>query len=184
LEEALQLEKYQADLVPFRFERLAMGDDVDSLEFSLRGEFPGKYKVVNSVLSEDSDSSRVVITLPTYSRSVFLALTQKNQIETSRILANLEDYERESKVELGLGETIRLPEPSDAASQMPYAVLLLRTATAPSLAAVPDRRTIDDISTNFFLAVPLTGDEWKVRNERGHDALMDLFEERGKDLFF
>ncbi len=67
---------------------------------------------------------------------------------------------------------------------MPYAVILLRTATSLDFAKVPDSKCIDDRQTLFFLAVPLTKDEWDLRKQCGHDALLERFQEDGKELYF
>lgn len=180
----MQLDRYQAAVLTFLFDRLPIGDDVDSLEFALSGEFEGKFRLAHSVIEAADRSARVVFTLPTYSQSVFLALTRSRLNETALILANLEDYERESSMQLGLGEVILTPEQVQHGPDTPHAVILLRTATSFDCAEVPDSQTIDGKPTLFFLAVPLTKDEWELRRQRGHDALMDRFQEDEKELFF
>ena len=180
----MRLEKYQAAVLAFLFDRLPIGDDVDSLEFSLSGEFAGKYRVAHSAIESVDQTARVVFTLPSYSRSVFLALTRTKLNETARILANLEDYERESSMQLGLGEVVVTPEQVQDGADTPHAVILLRTATSLDCAKVPDSQAIDGKQTLFFLAVPLTKEEWELRRQRGHDALMDRFQDDEKELFF
>lgn len=180
----MQLEKYQAAVLAFLFDRLPIGDDVDSLEFSLSGGFAGKYRVAHSAIESADRTARVVFTLPSYSHSVFLALTRTKLNETARILANLEDYERESSMQLGLGEVVLTPEQAQDGGDTPHAVILLRTATSLDCAKVPDSQTIDGRQTLFFLAVPLTKDEWELRRQHGHDALMDQFQDDEKELFF
>lgn len=180
----MQLDRYQAAILTFLFDRLPIGDDVDSLEFALSGGFEGKFRLAHSVIEAADRSTRVVFTLPTYCQSVFLALTRTRVTETARILANLEDYERESSVQLGLGEVVLTPDDLQQDPDVPHAVILLRTATSLDCAEVPDCQTIDGTPTLFLLAVPLSKDEWELRTQRGHDALMDRFQEGEKELHF
>jgi hypothetical protein len=180
----MKLDRYQAATLTFLFDRLPIGDDVDSLEFALSGKFGGMFRLAHSVIEAADRSARVVFTLPTYSQSVFLALTRTRLNETARILANLEDYERDSSMQLGLGEVVLTPEQIQRDADIPHAVILLRTATSFDCAEVPDKQTIDGKLTQFFLAVPLTTDEWELRRQFGHDALMDRFQEDEKELFF
>ncbi|KVO10961.1 hypothetical protein WL30_27160 [Burkholderia ubonensis] len=180
----MKLEQYQAAVLTFLFDRLPIGNDVDSLEFSLSGEFAGKYRVAHSSIESSDRTMRVIFTLPSYSRSVFIALTRTRLNDTARILANLEDYERETSMQLGLGEVVVVPDQAPEGADMPYAVILLRTATSLDCEGVPDDYTIDGKQTRFYLAVPLTKDEWELRRQRGHDALMDRFQDEGKELWF
>lgn len=180
----MQLNKYQAAVLAFLFERLPIGDDVSSLEFALSGEFLGEFRVAHAVIASSDQLSKVVFTLPTYSRSVFLALTRTKLDETTLVLANLEDYERESCMQLGLGEVVLMPKQLQDGIDAPHAVILLRTATSLDCDNVPDRESINGIRTLFFLAVPLTKDEWELRKQHGHDELMDRFHDCGKELFF
>ena len=179
-----QLKKYQASVLSMLFECLPLGDEVDTLEFSLSGTFAGKYRAGHSTIESTDKPAQVVFSLPTYSRSVFLALTRANPIETARVLANLEDYERESSLQLGLGEVVVTPDQVRRDSDTPFAVILLRTATSLDCTNVPDQQDICGQRTLFFLVVPITKGEWDLRRERGHDALMDKFQIDRKDLFF
>ncbi|KWO37708.1 hypothetical protein WT97_25950 [Burkholderia sp. MSMB1459WGS] len=67
---------------------------------------------------------------------------------------------------------------------MPYAVILMRTATSLDCAGVPDHQMIGGKQTQFFLVVPLSRDEWELRRQSGHDALIDRFRDDQKELFF
>ena len=87
-------------------------------------------------------------------------------------------------MQLGLGEVVLTPEQAQDDADEPHAVILLRTATSLDCAKVPDSQSIDGKRTLFFLAVPLTKDEWELRRQRGHDALMDRFQDDEKELFF
>lgn len=176
--------KYQASILTFLFDRLPIGEDVDSMEFSLSGQFAGKYHIAHSAIETATGDAHIVFTLPCYSHSVFLALTRINVAETARLLANLEDFERESSQDLRLGEVVITPEQELRDHEMPFAVILLRTATSLECARVPDSWEIDGKRTSFFFVVPLTMAEWELRSKSGHDALMEKFEASGKELFF
>lgn len=121
--------------------------------------------------------------LPTHSRTVFFAFNDSGLKPVGRVLANLEDYERETSTELGLGEVVVLPD-QDISSTAPYAVLLLPTETAPVLSGVPHVQQIDGEPIHFCLAVPLSREEHELRRREGHDALIDLFERTRKSLSF
>lgn len=180
----MPINKHQASILAFLFDRLPIGDDVDSLEFSLSGVFKGKYHAAHAAIESEDQEVRIVFTLPSYSSSVFLALTRTRPGETARLLANLEDYERESSLGLGLGEVIKTPQLAQRDPETPFSVILLRTTTSLDCAEVPDRQEIDGKPMSFFLAVPLTKAEWELRRQFGHDALMDKFQTEGKQLFF
>jgi Suppressor of fused protein (SUFU) len=180
----MKLEKYQASVLAFLFDSLPIGDDVDSLEFSLSGGFAGKYCVAHSAIKSSDQSARIVFTLPSYSQSVFFALTRTKLNDVARILANLEDYERETSMPLGLGEVVLTPEQIQHGVSNTHAVILLRTATSFDCARVPDSKVIDGKQTLFFFVVPLTKDEWELRRQRGHDVLMNWFQDNEKELFF
>jgi hypothetical protein len=180
----MQLDRYQASILEFLFERLPIENDVGSLEFSLSGTFDGKYYAAYGAIEGAEDQAQVIFNLPRYSTSVFLALGRSKPRETARLLANLEDYERESSLSLGLGEAILTNGRPGENSEAPFAVILLRTATSLDCGRVPDRAEIAGKSTSFLLAVPLTEVEWDCRRQFGHDALMDMFQSEGKELFF
>ena len=180
----MKLSIYQAKILSFLFESLPTTDEVDYLEFSLSGSFSGKYRVVHSEIRDVDTPSRIVFNLPTYSQSVFLALTKTNPSETALILANLEDYERETSKALRPGETVVLPNELSSIACAPYGLVLLRAATSVDCEAIPDNKDFDERRTSFSLVVPLTKDESEIRNQLGHDALMDEFERSQKQLFF
>lgn len=180
----MQLDKYQASVLAFLFEKLPIGDVVDSLEFSLSGSFTGKYRAAHSAIKQSDQPAHVVFTLPTYSHSVFMALTRTRPNETARLLANLEDYEREASLALRFGEVVVTPDQVRSGAETAFAVILLRTATSLDCAGVPDSQELDGKRTSFFLVVPLTKEEWELRHQHGHDALMNKFQADEKELFF
>jgi hypothetical protein len=171
------LTRKQGAILSFLFENVELGQEVDTLDFRLRGDFSGRYLAAHSRLDDDL---HLVFTLPTYSDSVFFGVAKGKAIDVASVLANLEDYERQHS-QLQLGEALRLP---DEAKQYPalYALLLLRAATLLKLKGLPDRVQIDGTQVKFALAVPLSLDEYEHRRLKGHDSLMEEFQLNGKVL--
>jgi len=170
------------------FDHLPIGEgiDLDILEFSLEGDFFGKFRAAHCSLESFFESERVVFTLPSFSSSVFVALCRGAEKNVARLLANLEDYERERSIQLGLGEVVVTPDKliGRAGGLEAHAVILLRTATAIDCAQIPDSEIVDGRETSFFLVLPLSAEECEIRRRLGHDALMDKFQVDGKDIFF
>jgi hypothetical protein len=178
----MELNKYQANLVTKLFSDLHIGDDISSLEFSLSGEFSGKYRAAFHTLAEGD--GYIVFNTPVYGSSVFIGLAESDPKAAALILANLEDYERENSLKLGLGEVVVMPNDLKNDGKDLFGVILLRTASSLECSDVPDKAMIQEIETSFFLAVPISRQEYEIRRERGHDVLMDVFEKDRKDVFF
>jgi hypothetical protein len=174
----MELEKYQAAVLATVFERADIGDSVEWFQFALSGDFRGQF--VAAAAKVGAAGEHIVFNLPTYATDVFVGLTDKDPKAVALILANLEDYEREGGLRLRPGETVVIPTTTDA----PFAVLLLRPATLPDAAALPDTAEIAGRPTAFLLAVPLSKEEYDLRAAYGHDRLLDHFEEVGKSLAF
>jgi hypothetical protein len=177
----MHLEKYHAAVLELMFERTAIAKTANTFRFALSGDFDGEFSAAAARAGYDGEY--IALNLPTYSASVFIALTDKDPESVVRLLANLEDYERENGLQLGLGEAVVVPDIS-AQFAAPFAVLLLRTASLSDIADVPDRADIAGRPTAFFLAVPLTKTEYDFRTAHGHDLLLDEFEKQGKSLVF
>jgi hypothetical protein len=180
----IQLDKMQSSILAFLFDKLPISDAVDTLDFALSGDFHGKYYAAHAPLSQ-GEGINVVFTLPKYTTHTFFALTRSKELDVARLLANIEDCERVSSISLGFGEAVVMQgKMVSSESWEPYGVLLLRTASAVDLRNVPDKESINGQEIFFLLAVPLTKTEWDYRKQFGHDALMDLFQSKGKELFF
>lgn len=179
----MRLSTYQAKILEVLFDRLPIDDPIDTFEFSFTGEFAGIFQVGYGRFREPT-SGGVCFNLPKYSSSVFLGLTRDDPKIVARILANLEDYERDHALELRHGEVVITPNQVAPRNQIPFGVILLRTASSPDCMRVPDRLPIDGRAASFLLAVPITADENAFRHRHGHDALMDEFEGRQKDIYF
>ena len=180
------LNKLQAAVLVFLFEKLAFEDEVNTLNFSLAGDFCGKYfgGFAGTPNEQLEQVAKVAFTLPTYTDSVFLAVTHSKERDVIRILANIEDYEREHSRELNLGEVVLLPKFQIDGNERIHAVLLLRTAISELLNTIPDRQMIGGREIKFALVVPLTKAEFDYRKKFGHDALMDKLQDQDKDIYF
>jgi hypothetical protein len=178
----MKLNKYQANLVTKLFSDLHIGDDISSLEFSLSGDFSGKYRAAFHALGEGG--GYIVFNIPVYGSSVFIGLAESDPKAAALILANLEDYERENSLKLGLGEVVIMPSDLKNEDKDLFGVVLLRTASSVECSDVPDKAMVQEVETSFFFAVPISRREYEIRRERGHDALMGVFEESRKYIFF
>ena len=179
---AMKLTPYQAKILEFLFGCLPMGEGVDTLDFALKGDFRGRYFAAHAPL-KDSDAS-VVFNLPIYSESVFIGLSRSDPKHTSLLLANLEDYERESGLRFKSGDVAKIPARASGNADPPFALLLMKTAVASECANVPGHIRIAGKDTSFFLVVPISEGEDRIRAESGHGALMEAFEGTNKDIFF
>lgn len=180
----MTLDKFQAAVTAALFERLPISDDIRTFEFSLFGDFPGAFRAGCATLDTGIEQVEIVFNLPSYSDSVFLAVNESDPRVTARLLANLEDYERERGLQLKLGDSVVLSHENGSDGNLPFALILLRTASSLDLLTVPDRLAIGGREARFFLAVPLSEPEWLVRREKGHDALIDRFVKHDKSLAF
>ena len=170
-------------MLSYIFDRLPIDDAIDTLSFSLSGNFRGNFYSGIGVV-EGKSSDRIVFSIPQYNDSVFFALTRSDASHVARILANLEDYERETGNKLNFGEIIDIPASNEKMDDLCSSVMILRTATAPYLRNVPDKEVIGGNEINFLFAIPLSRDEVIFRNNFGHDRLMDEFAKTSKNIFF
>ena len=178
------LNQTQAAILAFLFDKLPIGLEVETLNFCLAGNFSGKFHSAVGTIDGSEQDGEIVFSVPSYTNDVFLALTHKNKHQVARVLANVEDYERENHCELDHSDVVLVRAIVGEADLERYGVLLIRTATSPELIAVPDTMNIAGREVRFFLAVPLTRDEYIYREQFGHDALMDMFSEKSKSLYF
>ncbi len=178
------LNKLQYAIVSLLFEYAKLRDPVTPLEFTLSGDFLGKFNAVVGVVEDVDEAVFLVATLPRYTNTVFVALTRGQEMEVARLLANLEDYERENMMHMQLGEVAGQPHASEVAEFIPHATILMPIATADILQSIPPVTTITGQEVRFMLVLPLSKKELECRNTLGHDAMIDMFQKEGKSLFF
>lgn len=171
----------QASVLAFIVERVESRDEIEVLNFRLSGKFGGIFHaaVLDIGKDEEGDSIRLVVTLPTYSQGVFLALTVSQPREVARLLANLEDYERETGHSLDPLETVVTDGPGDV-----KALFLLRTASHAEMSSIPDSALISAKEHKFSLVVGIDATEYSCKCERGVDALLNVLQSSGKSLIF
>ncbi len=179
-----KLTTMQSAILVDLFDQLPVGDEVDTLDFSLSGNFSGKFCAAYAEIENIAEKAFVVFTLPTYTNHVFMGVTKANELTVARMLANLEDYEREHSLQLSLGEVVVIPNYSDGSEGYPHALLLTKTTTSVDLENVPDLLRIQQKEIKCFCVIPLSEKELNIRNTHGHDALIDHFVEQDKSLFF
>jgi hypothetical protein len=179
------LQKFQYGIVSLLFDRLNLRDPVTPLNFVLAGNGTGAFDAVVGAFEAADDEGLLVASLPRNSNTVFLALTRKGELDVARVLANIEDMERETGKSLEVGEVIRHPARSEDSTLHPFATILLPAATATVLHPLSSSPIIiNDREVRFMFVLPLDSREFECRKNSGHDALIDMFQREGKSLFF
>ena len=179
-----QLDRLQNSVVTMMFDCVQLHDPVEPLEFGLTGDFGGLFCACIGTPEDVDEAVFVVFTLPRYGSTVFLGLTRGKEREVARLLANLEDLERERSRALGVGETIGLDIGGVLGKAFPPpAVILLPVATSSLLSRLPPKADLAGREVRFALAVPLSEQELRCLNAEGLDALLDLFQQTEKSLF-
>ena len=178
------LNSLQSAIVVVLMEQVKLHDPVTTLELSLLGDFNGKFNAVVGTIEDVDEAVFLVATLPRYTNTVFVALTKGQEMEIARLLANLEDYERETEKLIQIGEVAGHLHASVAAELIPQATILMPISTADILQSIPPVATFTGQQVRFVLVLPLSQNELECRNTQGHDAMIDMFQREGKSLFF
>ena len=178
------LNKLQNSIIVLLFEHAKLRDPVTPLEFPLSGDFDGKFNAVIGDLGNVDQAGFLVATLPRYTSTVFMALTTGRELEVAKLLANLEDLERENAKPLHVGGVIGHPGDSAGTEFPPPATILMPVTISGVLGSIPQVTTLGGQEVRFVMALPLSQKELECRNTRGHDAMINMFEQEGKSLFF
>lgn len=178
------LNSLQSAIVVVLMEQVRLKDPVTTLELSLSGDFHGKFNAIVGAIEDVDEAVFLVATLPRYTNTVFVALTRGQEMEVARLLANLEDYERENMKSMQWGEVAGHRHASEAPEFIPHATILMPIATADILQSIPPVATFTGQEVRFMLVLPLSQKELECRNTQGHDAMIDMFQREGKSLFF
>jgi hypothetical protein len=178
------LNKLQNSIIVLLFEHAKLRDPATPLEFTLSGDFGGQFNAVIGDLEDVDEASFLVATLPRYTSTVFVALTRSREREVAKILANLEDLERENAKPLRVGAVISHPGSAAASEFPPNATLLMPVNISGVLSSIPPVAALAGQEIRFVMALPLSQKELERRNTQGHDAMIDMFEQDGKSLFF
>lgn len=175
----VSLQKDQAAVLAFVLEHVEATDEIEVLEFALAGEFgePFRAAVLGMGIDDDGRFLSAVVTLPTHSDGVFLGITAYRVREVARMLANLEDYERDTGRKLYPLECVVTDGPEEI-----KALFLLRTASHGGLASIPDVAVINGKERRFSLVIGLNDREYSTKVGTGADALLDMLQESDKSL--
>lgn len=173
-------------LLTYLFSRLDIGDELDTMEFQLEGGGPNKkFQIAYGKIKVGDEEIIVLFSLTTASNNIFFALTYERERDAAVIIANIEDYESQTSTHLHAGEVVVMPPvTSSQDGDGPYGVLLIRTASSPILKKIPDKQVIGDVEIQFHLVVLLSKDDFEYRKKFGHDALMDRWDNEGRDIAF
>lgn len=125
------------------------------------------------------ESVKLVCTLPSVTKSVYVTVTDGDDKAVRRVLALLEDLERDGAIRLG--NVLLIDDPELMANQL-CGVILLPAQVFNVLEHLPKTLTIGSIELQYIAVVFLTNEENEIRRTRGHDALMDYWTEIDKDL--
>ena len=169
-----------AALIQFVSSCVDVAEEFETIGFSLQGAFDGDFCAIAAKLQANVGS--LVLALPRNSAHVFVALTHGNTHEVARLLANVQDCERQAGRPVLEGEAIIFEPVADTADEAPCALLLLSVATSVDLARLPKVAAINGKAVHFQLVMLVTGAEMRIREQGGHDALMDHFAEADRSL--
>jgi hypothetical protein len=122
----------------------------------------------------------LVMTLGSYAPRIFFAVTQTRAFPLARMLANLEDLERQMGA-LEAGHIVNF-EGGDEEWNDYTAALLLPPNAMGGFAAFPEEHRFRDARFTFSLVTPLTRDEIAFRESQGHEALLQRMTEQRRDI--
>lgn len=148
--------------------------DLFSLE---RADGVKRHQAVAALVAEAGVN--VIFSIPTDSSNVYITVSDGDLSLVRQVLATLEDIEADAPLKLGK------VQPFDDAylkARDIHAILLLPARTSHVLDFLPDAITVGARSYPLLLVVFLSEREHRIWKVDGHDALMDDFSARGKDL--
>jgi hypothetical protein len=177
------LPRYQAGVLAYMLNAAPIKDPADILEFRLAGPFRELFYAAHSQLGLSSkEGLSLVFTLATYSGRVYMTLVNDHVRQVARVLANLEDYDRERGVELQFGDSILLPDDAFLKQQGRAGALLLDVPDFPGFDGFPEQVTLLGKNINFSMVVFITSEEYSFKKKNGLDGLVQRFIETDRDL--
>lgn len=177
----VSLSKDQAAVLSFVIEHTDVADEIEVLEFALEGEFaePFRAAVLGLGVDEEGNSLSAVVSLPAHSYGVFLGITASRPRDVARVLANLEDYERDTALKLHPLECVVTDGPGEV-----RALFLLETASHQNLARIPSVAVVNDNERRFALVIGLNEAEYQTKVQFGVNALLDFLQDSDKSVVF
>ena len=125
-------------------------------------------------------SVNVVFSLPSQeSERVFVLASDGNVMFLRTLVANLQEMLATTTIELG---QVLLLSDDELKQRKVAGVIFLPVSVSNLLQGLPEVINVDDRSYRFLLVVLITEIEHKLWLERGHNELMEYFEEIEKDV--
>ena len=121
---------------------------------------------------------KLVFTLPTSSKNVYVTVTDGSTIAVQRILSAIEGAEQEFGIELG--KVLQIDDPEMKARDL-CAVIFLPPSTFNVLDHVPLDVEVGDATYRLLGVFFMSEKDNEIRKKQGHDALMDYWTAIGKD---
>lgn len=118
------------------------------------------------------DSVNLICSLPTITQNIYVTVSDGDPALIRRIVATIEDTERESAVLLG--NLLALNDPI-LRNRNIYGVLFLPASEFNALEGLPSKICTKEKEFKFLAVIFLSKEELEIWEERGHDALIDHF---------
>lgn len=129
---------------------------------------------------DDADGVKVIFSLPQAGESrIFVTASDGDEYFVRRVIANLEEASVTQSIKPGHVLLLRDPEISRRDID---GVMFLPIGVSDLLDYLPERFSFAGKEYLFLLVVFLTSQEHELWRKQGHDALMDHWQEIGKDL--
>jgi hypothetical protein len=176
---SVQLSAFENEIYIFLLENLPTNDVATIYEFQLEGQENSNHAIAYSPLNGE-DEYNFVFSLGRHSQNVFITIANGDTKEIARAVANIEDCDVE-KGGLSLDDFVDLDINIFRRNGW-KGVLLMPVSLLGTLESFPLCKVISGNYVNFFLAVLISHDEYCCMKSSGIEALMEKFDEEGKDI--
>jgi hypothetical protein len=173
--------KRQYEALTYALEHARVAPEADIFYFSFEDKSSRRYYVAAAAVTDGGPDVNLVFTVASHSRWIFITATDGVAHDVARLLARLEDFVANSEEHVHYSHTLAIDEPF-AAKNGRVAMLLLPASVSPLMRDWPDETTLDGQTYHLALVVFLTPAEYRLKRERGYDALLDQFEAEDRDL--
>ena len=126
------------------------------------------------------ETANLIFSLPTVTENIYVTITDGDPSLIAQVMATLEDMELTGEVALG---NVKLFEDAALRKHGVCGVLLLNADLFPALHYLDASVPIVSVDYKFISVVFLTDEDHAYGKAHGHDALMDYFVERQKDVY-
>lgn len=141
-------------------------------------EIENQYRAGYFEVGDEDDPINLVFSFPKESNDCYLMFTDGDPKKISLELASIQTY-NENTAHLCYMHTVK----TDSAyfKENGWKAFLI-TTPAMALDEIPNFTSIDNKDISFRLLVLLDENQYRLKLECGYDALLDYFEETGKDI--